>query len=136
MRLLIATHGTLAEGFKSAISIIIGKVDKIDTLTGYVNDVDLQYEMNHYFEKNADEEIVVATDLFGGSVNQAIMGKLKQKDFFIITGVNLPLLLEITLSINQDDCNLDKIRNLIEHSKEQVMFVNDIFDLESKDDFD
>ena len=73
MRLLIATHGTLAEGFKSALSIIIGNVDKIDVINSYVTDTSLSDQLDAYFN-SCDDNLVVCTDLFGGSVNPSNAG--------------------------------------------------------------
>ena len=83
MKLLIASHGTFAKGIKSALKIIVGNVDNITTINAYVDECDFKKELDTFFEVNKDEEIIVCTDLFGGSVNQAIIQKLKEKDFYI-----------------------------------------------------
>ena len=136
MRLLIATHGTMAAGLKSALSIIVGNVDKIDTITAYVEDVDLKKELDTYFEAHKDEEIVVCTDLFGGSVNQTIIQRLKERTFDLITGTNLAVLLELAIAINSDTCSKDTIKNAVNTAREQVMYVNDALASASDDDFD
>lgn len=136
MRILIATHGYLAEGLKSALSIIVGKIDKIDTITAYVNEIDFREELNHYFSKDLNEELIVCTDIFGGSVNQSIVQKLKEKDFILITGVNLSLLLELLIAVNNDDVSIDLIRTITERSRQQTLLVNDILKMNTEDDFD
>lgn len=99
MRLLIATHGTMAEGLKSALSVIVGKVDKVDTICGYVDEENIHEKIKNYFE-NCQEEVIVCTDLFGGSVNQAFIQQLKNRKFILVTGIQLPVLLEIVLAID------------------------------------
>lgn len=136
MKLLIASHGTFAEGIKSALKIIVGNVDDIATINAYVNECDLKKELDAYFETNAEEEIIVCTDLFGGSVNQAIIQKLKEKDFALVTGVNFPMLLELSLAMANGNPDKAKIRELIASSKEQLMLVNDALTANTEDDFD
>lgn len=136
MKLLIASHGTFAEGIKSALKIIVGNVDDIATINAYVNECDLKKELDAYFEANAEEEIIVCTDLFGGSVNQAIIQKLKEKDFALVTGVNFPMLLELSLAMANGNPDKAKIRELIASSKEQLMLVNDALVANTEDDFD
>lgn len=136
MKLLIASHGTFAEGIKSALKIIVGNVDDIATINAYVNECDLKKELDTYFETNAEEEIIVCTDLFGGSVNQAIIQKLKEKDFALVTGVNFPMLLELSLAMANGNPDKAKIRELIASSKEQLMLVNDALTANTEDDFD
>lgn len=136
MRILIATHGTLAEGLKSALSIIVGKIEKVDTITAYVNDVDIEKELSSYFLKHKDEELIICTDLFGGSVNQKLIQKLKEKDFTLITGVNLPLLLELVIAVNSENADKDKINAIVQSSQKQTMIVNHLLFIDKDDDFD
>ncbi|MCI5774763.1 MAG: PTS fructose transporter subunit IIA [Erysipelotrichaceae bacterium] len=136
MKLLIATHGTFAEGIKSALQIIVGNVENIATINAYVDECDLKKELDNYFEINKNEELIVCTDLFGGSVNQAIIQKLKEKEFILVTGVNFPMLLELSLALGNGNPDKEKIRELINNSKEQLMLVNDVLTEKVEDDFD
>lgn len=138
MKLLIATHGKLAEGLKSSLSIIAGNVDNVTAINAYVDDIDFKLELDKYFKENENEKLVVLTDIFGGSVNQAIALKLKEKDFILVSGVNFPLALEVTMAINNDDVTIEQIREIIENAKGGIMCVNDILSAtnSSDDDFD
>ena len=136
MKLLIASHGTFAQGIKSALKIIVGNVDDITTINAYVDECDFKKELDTFFEKNKDEEIIVCTDLFGGSVNQAIIQKLKEKDFNLITGINFPFLLELSIALANGNVDKDKLKEIIASSKEQLMLVNDVLVANTEDDFD
>lgn len=136
MRILIATHGEMAAGIRSAAQIIVGNVEQIDVITAYVNDVDFKEELEKYFAQYQKEELLVCTDLFGGSVNQSIIQKLKEKQFTLITGINLPLMLEILMAAAHDLLTLEKVRELVEGSRHQLMIVNDELQANIEDDFD
>ena len=136
MKLLIASHGTFAKGIKSALKIIVGNVDNITTINAYVDECDFKKELDTFFELNKDEEIIVCTDLFGGSVNQAIIQKLKEKDFNLITGVNFPFLLELSIALANGNLYKEKIKEIINSSREQLMLVNGVLVANVEDDFD
>lgn len=136
MKLLIASHGTFALGIKSALKIIVGNVDDISTINAYVDECDFKKELDEFFETNVNEDIIVCTDLFGGSVNQAIIQKLKEKEFMLITGVNFPFLLELSLALANGNPDKEKIGEIIASSREQLMLVNDVLVANTDDDFD
>lgn len=96
MKILVIGHGRFAEGVKSAAQIIVGDLSEVTFMNTYVDDIDFHVELDKYFSNNTN--ILVLTDLFGGSVNQAIMQYITKENIEIITGVNIPLVLEILLS--------------------------------------
>lgn len=134
MRLLIATHGTMAEGLKSALSVIVGKVDKVDTICGYVDEENIHEKIKNYFE-NCQEEVIVCTDLFGGSVNQAFIQQLKNRKFILVTGIQLPVLLEIVLAIDVGELDMEHVVKIVENSIKQTLVVNELLNVQIEDDF-
>ena len=94
-KFLFATHGTLAAGAKSTLELLIGNVADITCLTAYVNpDDNVDEQLKAYFSEVSDEDqVIVCTDLMGGSVNQKIVPYAQKKNVFLIAGFNLPLLL-------------------------------------------
>lgn len=130
MKILVIGHGRFAEGVKSAAQIIVGELSEVTFMNTYVDDIDFHVELDKYFSSNTN--ILVLTDLFGGSVNQAIMQYITKENIEIITGVNIPLVLEILLS-NITGKNLD-IREIVSNAKEQIMFVNDVLENSNNDE--
>ena len=130
MKILVIGHGRFAEGIKSAAQIIVGDLSEVTFMNTYVDDIDFHVELDKYFSNNTN--ILVLTDLFGGSVNQAIMQYITKENIEIITGVNIPLVLEILLS-NITGKNLD-IREIVSNAKEQIMFVNDVLENSNNDE--
>ena len=80
--------------------------------------------------------IIVLTDLFGGSVNQSVMSYLGKKKIFLITGFNLALLLEVMMMYADESVSEDRLRSIIEGSKQQIMYVNDVLKNTNDDDFE
>lgn len=135
MKVLIATHGTYAQGIQSAASIILGNLDGVDVINAYVDDKSLKDKINEYLEDKNGEEVLVLTDMFGGSVNQALIPYIQTNSINLVTGVNLPCVLEILSKRDFIDTTI--IEEIVEESRKQIMFVNEILkNVDSGDDFD
>ena len=63
-KFLIATHGSFAQGVKSSLDIIMGKIENIFLIEAYVNEnKTIEDELNTVKENiNAEVELVVFTD--------------------------------------------------------------------------
>lgn len=97
-KIVIATHGTLAEGFKSALQIIAG-AENVEAFNCYTSpDFNLQETIQKIMDSKGSEELFVFTDLFGGSVNNGFVAALKTYDFHLITNTSLGLLIDFILT--------------------------------------
>lgn len=135
MQILIATHGTMAEGILSAASIIMGNMEDVHVLNAYVDDQSLQKKMDAFFEKIKDPEILVLTDMFGGSVNQALMPYIQSHKITLVSGVNLPCVLEILSK--REQITMEELKSIVEESRKQIMVVNELLNtMDTTDDFD
>ena len=122
-KFLFATHGTLAAGAKSTLELLVGNVADITCLTAYVNpDDNVDEQLKAYFSEISDEDqVIVCTDLMGGSVNQKIVPYAQKKNVFLIAGFNLPLLLE--LAMNEDKVTEEELLDSIEEARKNMMLV-------------
>lgn len=96
---IIIGHGKIAEGLLNANSMILGEQENVSVLSLDPNQsVDdfkkkLESEINNVKKGN---EILILADLFGGTpVNVAVSVAYEREDIEIITGINLPLLIEL-----------------------------------------
>lgn len=102
-RIIIATHGKLAQELANAAEMICGRQDEMVTVSFMPSDgvEDLTSRFYKALEDLKDEAIIF-TDVFGGSpFNAASMVALKSKGVYHVTGVNLPMLLEVLTSREQ-----------------------------------
>ncbi|MEK4298070.1 PTS sugar transporter subunit IIA [Oceanobacillus sp. FSL W8-0428] len=140
-KILVATHGNFAEGIISSINLILGEQDNLHYMNAYLDEVPLKEKIKTFFEQNAATEdvVIIFTDLFGGSVNQAFLEYMDRENTHFITGVNLPLLLEAVM-LNEVDVTEEKLKEIVKRSKEQIIYTdnqkhqtneaaNEIFDI-------
>lgn len=124
-RLVLASHGRLAEGMKNSAQFIAGESTAIDTICAYVEEhVTLESQIDEVFGQYSDEdEIVVVTDIFGGSVNNEFLNRLQKQKFWLISGMNLPMIIQLTMIKDSDDI-CEKVQEAVETGKEMTCFCN------------
>ena len=103
---IIATHGTLAEGFLSALKIIVGENENLQAVNCYTTpEFDLDRTVERILQEAEGKELFVFTDLLGGSVNNGFFKRLGDHDFHLITNTSLGLLMDYSL-MNPDEHEL------------------------------
>lgn len=130
IKLLLASHGDLADGIYSSLKIIMGEQKNIATLCAYKEeDFDLQKEISNILVNlQKEDKLIVITDIFGGSVNNEFMNNLQSKNFYLIAGLNLPLVMELITIQNEDDIEI-MIKSALENSKDSIKYCNPIIEL-------
>ena len=121
-RFLIATHGKLADGVADSIRMLAGDRSDIDYFTAYVDGKDPAVFLSDYFTEHAGDEMIVFSDLVGGSVNQELLRYAGDR-VKIIAGFNLAVILELILMENETLTD-DAIEEAIASGRGQLAYVN------------
>ena len=99
VNLIIATHGKFSQELVNSAQMVYGEVDNLRVVTflpGEGQDTLVEKYEAIIADFNADTSVLFLVDLFGGSPYNAaarVVAKRPQDD--IVTGVNLPMLLEV-----------------------------------------
>ncbi|MDK6727868.1 PTS mannose transporter subunit IIA [Aerococcus loyolae] len=134
-KILIASHGHLASGFKSSIKILTGLEDQVQVIDAYVTEEDYSSQIDQFLAGiQADDQGIIFTDIFGGSVNQRIVSKClrsnKAKQVYVISNANLGVILSVLL--NPDVVSEESLQVEIEESAVKLVQLET---QESDDDF-
>jgi mannose/fructose-specific phosphotransferase system component IIA len=134
-KFLIATHGTLAKGVKSALDVIAGEMENIALIQAYLDESrPVEDELTDVLATVTDtDELVVFTDLLGGSVNNIMLRHALRENVHIVSGFNLPLLIEIVLS-DVDTPVTEVIEEAINNARGQMVYVNHLISLNKDND--
>ena len=134
-KIVIATHSMMAKGLKDTLEFIIGPQKSLLAITAYIDsDYSINQEIEQLFSDLApDDELIVTVDLLGGSVSNAFAEQIGKDNFYLISGVNLPLLLELCLSGEQDTKKL--IQKAMNSGNEGIVLVNELLEKTEEDDF-
>ena len=117
--IIIASHGEFAAGIHQSGSMIFGEQEKVQVVTFMPNEGpdDLYAKFNNAVAAfDAEDEVLVLADLWSGSpFNQAsrVMGENPERKFAIITGLNLPMLIQAYTERLMDAaaCLINSLRN-------------------------
>lgn len=104
-KFLIASHGELAKGLQSSLHILAGKGEEVTIINAYMSDEDFTPIIVDFIKSvAADEQGIIFTDLFGGSVNQKAVTEVltaKANNIFVVSNANLPAVLALMLSAEE-----------------------------------
>ena len=81
----------------------------------------MEKQFEEYFSAHREDRIFVFTDLMGGSVNQKLLRYAQQENVTLITGTNLPVLMQIMLA--DEDVEVEEIRQYIEDARQELQLV-------------
>ncbi len=71
----------------------------------------------------AQDELIVITDIFAGSVNNEFVRFLSRPHFHLLSGLNLPLIIDLLISAAED--NTEKlITEALTNAKESIQYCN------------
>lgn len=116
LHILLGSHGHLASGMKTAIEILAGKQNNLTVIDAYVDQRNIDEELRDFFNAVQDEEqVLMLSDLYGGSVNQKMYLYLQRPNTFLVAGVNLALVLEFCML---DKISLEMLEVLVQQAKQ------------------
>ena len=120
---IIVTHATLAGGFADVVRFFKSDLENVQFINAYVESQEFEKEFRTALEKVKGENVIVLSDIMGGSVNQVATRLMQEFSYQLITGINLPLLIELTFMA--DGITAEQIRNSVVNAREQIVYVND-----------
>ena len=124
-KFLFVTHGHMAPGVKSTLEIITGNCSKLTEIDAYVDSKNVVVAVKEYFDQLLDDEqLIMLSDIENGSANQLLYKYLSRPKTFLITGVNLPLLLQIILNDNPELTEND-LKKAIDEAKNSIKLFKD-----------
>lgn len=135
---IIASHAHFAAGINESISLLSGERDNVRTLSMYVDgNNDLAAAAAKMLDETPEgDDLVVCTDLFGGSVNNEFTSIVQRRpNTYLVTNMNLPLLIQLLFAEEGRD-TAEVIREICAADDTRVKFVNDLIeDTEDDDEF-
>ncbi len=127
---IIASHAHFAAGINESISLLSGERDNVRTLSMYVDgNNDLAAAAAKMLDETPEgDDLVVCTDLFGGSVNNEFTSIVQRRpNTYLVTNMNLPLLIQLLFAEEGRD-TAEVIREICAADDTRVKFVNDLIE--------
>ena len=124
MKYIIATHGKMASGIKNTIEMLLGKHEDIYAVDAYIEDQDFSKNLQDMLSSIEDRYIYVFTDIVSGSVNQAVSNMLRDHRIHLITGINLPVIIECVL--RNKEMNDEELNAVVEEARQHLLYMNSV----------
>ena len=133
LRLFLSSHGHLASGMKTSLDILLGRSDSIEVFDAYIDECSVQEKLDAFYETVGEEdEVLLLSDLYGGSVNQVMATYLDRPHTRLVAGVNLACVLELSI---QESVSDEMIASIVENSRQMMQIVSLDEDVETEEDF-
>ena len=121
LKLFISSHGHFASGIKSSVEILMGPNDRITVFDAYINQDSVNEHLDAFFRTvGPQDEVIMLSDLYGGSVNSVMYTYLTRPNTRLVAGVNLALVLELAVKEEISDEDLEA---LVEQSRTMLRIV-------------
>ena len=122
---IVATHAYMAKGMVSTLELIIGEREDVSYYCAYVEPGVIYKEklLEEIANYSKEDEIIILTDIFGGSVNNELAELMSRGNVHLISGVNLILLISLLVS-SEDEKVEDMIQRCIEEAKKGMLYCN------------
>lgn len=128
VNLILAAHGDYAAAIFNSAEMIIGEQDHVQTLGLHLGE-----DVNEFREKVGraitsalkDGEVIALTDLKCGSPFNATASQMGKFNFYHITGMNLPLLLEVLDRRGYESAE-EICASIVENGKSTIINVNEM----------
>ena len=127
-RFVFASHHYMAHGLKDTVDFLTNQAKKIYDINAYVEEEkkDLDVVVKELFASfDPDDEVIVLTDLMGGSVYQKFFPYMNDH-VHVICGMNLPLAMSFLLASEDQTLTQESVDAIIEECKKQIVYVNSL----------
>lgn len=123
---IIATHAYMAYGISTTLKMLIGEQENLTVINAYTEECkDPVPEFEKIIEQNPNDDIVIMTDLFGGSVNNNALQMIKNEKVHVVTGINLAIVISIVMS-DPDIPTKQVIEEAVTSAKDMIIYCNEL----------
>ena len=144
-KIIVASHGRFAKGIEDSIKILIGERADIEFVAAYRDDIPdnkvLEERFRKILEENNGKEIIMFTDITGGSITNTALSLLPEYPaLHIVSGSSLGLVLEYILNSEEEEDDAEcpdykkVIKQCIEEAKNGMVYINDMINGGNEDD--
>lgn len=112
LRVFLSSHAHMASGLKSSLEIFMASLPNLTVHDAYVEGEaqTLSEHLDTFFsEVSPHDDVLLLSDIYGGSVNTVMCSYLNRRGVRLVTGVNLPFVMEVMAETSLSDERLNEI---------------------------
>ena len=121
LKIFLSSHGHLASGMKSSLDILLGSSDRVTVFDAYIDQTSVNEKLDEFYKGvKAEDQVLLLSDLYGGSVNQVMYTYLTKPNTRLVAGVNLALVLEVAI---HDSLSDEELSTIVQNASEALKIV-------------
>ena len=139
IKIIVASHGYFSKELIKSAEMITGPMKNIEAFSLLPNMETSKFRNEVTTAIDNDSAIIALVDLFGGTPANVLSSLIESYNIEVITGVSLPMLLELYFNVSQNQFNSheDLINNTVKVGTEGIVHVNEfLLDREENDELD
>lgn len=137
MKVIAVSHGSYSKGLVESVQMLVGEQENFVAygLFSEQTVATLTEKLEKEIENTPEgEEILFLTDLFHGSPFNAVVSLMRNHDFYHVTGINIPLAVEVMMGRYADKTAAEICEGLLEAAPDTIKYVNQLFEDEEEDE--
>ena len=137
MKVIAVSHGSYSKGLVESVQMLVGEQENLVAYGLFPEQTvaTLTEKLEKEIENTPEEEeILFLTDLFHGSPFNAVVSLMRNHDFYHVTGINIPLAVEVMMGRYADKTAAEICVGLLEAAPNTIKYVNQLFEDEEEDE--
>lgn len=119
LKVFLASHGRFASGIESSCGILLGGSDNMTVFDAYIDQSTVQEHLDAFYSTvEPGDEVLLCSDLYGGSVNQVMFTYLDRPNTRLVAGVNMTFMMN--LLGEEAPLSDERLNEIIEESREYL----------------
>lgn len=100
---------------------MLGGCENITVFSAYIDESSVQEKLDEFYaDVHEGDQVVLLSDLYGGSVNSVMYTYLNRENTYLIAGINLALVLELA---TRESVTKEELEELVISSREMMMLL-------------
>lgn len=126
-QIILASHSNMAKGLADTLNFVSGGIENLTAIAAYVDNRPIDEAIAEAMANVADDdELIILTDMTGGSVNQNFFSYRTRPHTHVVSGMNLPLAFALAMEDADGYLAEEDVRRIVEEAKAEIRYINDI----------
>lgn len=122
LKIFLSSHGRFASGIRSSCEILLGAQQNLTVFDAYVDNDTVQEHLDDFYKTvSTEDQVLLCSDLYGGSVNQSMYPYLQKPNTRLVSGVNMTFMMNV---LCEEELSDERLEEILEESRSYLRRVN------------
>ena len=122
LKIFLSSHGRFASGIRSSCEILLGAQQNLTVFDAYVDNDTVQEHLDDFYKTvSAEDQVLLCSYLYGGSVNQSLYPNLQKPNTRLVSGVNMTFMMNV---LCEEELSDERLEEILEESRSYLRRVN------------